>query len=213
MLSLGFAEKTAKIFLKFRSKGFIFKHKQDLKKVFGISDNFYNKLESYILIKSNLPEQKNNLTIENKSNITEVKPEAVSALKNKNNSTIELNSADSLTLLEINGIGPSFAKRILKYRVLLGGFSKIDQLKEVYGFTDELYDKIKLQVLVNATLIKKLNLNKTDFKTINKHPYLSYELTKSIFEWKRKTNITKENISGILNDEVLYQKLIPYLEF
>ena len=44
LLALGFSEKTARIFLKYRSKGFVFKKKEDLKKVFGVSDNLYNKL-------------------------------------------------------------------------------------------------------------------------------------------------------------------------
>ena len=206
LLTLGFKEKTAGIFVKFRNKGFVFKQKQDLKKVYGITDNFYDRLEPYILLKNNFAENK-------------TKPEASSetliAVKTKTapNKITELNGADSLALLEINGIGPAFAKRILKYRGLLGGFIKPEQLKEVYGFTEEMYDKIRTQVSVNASFIKKINLRKDDFKAINKHPYLSYELTKSIFDFKRKTNITKDNLGGILNDELLLQKLLPYLEF
>ena len=203
LLTLGFSEKMAGIFLKFRNKGFVFKQKEDLKKVFGISDNFYNKLAAYVLIKNPdaLPDK------------SETRPVNESSVKNNKIKNTELNSADSLALLEINGIGPSFVKRILKYRGMLGGFAKPEQLKEVYGFSDEIYDKIKSQVSVNAALIKKINLATDDFKTVNRHPYITYELCKSIFDWKRKTNITRDNIAGILNDEVLYQKLIPYLEF
>ncbi len=203
LLTLGFTEKTARIFLKFRGKGFVFKEKSDLKKVFGISENFYNKLESYVLIK-------NSSAFENKKGEQKT---SEGIAKNNKLKNIELNGADSIALLELNGIGPSYAKRILKYRSMLGGFVRTEQLKEVYGFTDELYEKIKSQVLVNAALVKKVNLTTDDFKTVNKHPYITYELCKSIFDWKRKTNITKDNIAGILNDEVVYQKLMPYLEF
>jgi len=199
LIALGFKEKTANIFLKFRGKGFVFKEKKDLKKVYGISDNFYAALEPYILI-------------ENASKET-IKAEETVALRKKELISIELNSADSLTLLELNGIGPAFAKRILKYRSLLGGYIKIEQLKEVYGFTDELYDKIKSHLTVNTPAVKKIDLNTDDFKTVNKHPYLTYELTKLIFNQRRKAPITKENLKEVLNDESVYEKVLPYLIF
>ncbi len=204
LIQLGFNKKTAQTFLKFRDRGFVFKQKSDLKKVYGISENFYSKLEPYIII-----ENKNSATKlnSNKSQST------VTASANKNQTKVELNTADSLTLLDINGIGPAFAKRILKYRSLLGGFVSVEQLKEVYGFTDEMFEKIKPNVTVNADLIKKLNLNKDDFKSINKHPYLSYELTKTLFDWRKKTVITAVNLKDIINDDQAYNKLMPYLSF
>lgn len=204
LIQLGFNKKTAQTFLKFRDRGFVFKQKSDLKKVYGISENFYSKLEPYIII-----ENKNSATKlnSNKSQST------VTASANKNQTKVELNTADSLALLDINGIGPAFAKRILKYRSLLGGFVSVEQLKEVYGFTDEMFEKIKPNVTVNADLIKKLNLNKDDFKSINKHPYLSYELTKTLFDWRKKTVITAVNLKDIINDDQAYNKLMPYLSF
>ena len=46
---------------------------------------------------------------------------------------VELNSADSTTLQLLHGIGPAFARRIVRYREKLGGFSNKEQLLEVYG--------------------------------------------------------------------------------
>src|SRR5690606_7484140 len=126
---------------------------------------------------------------------------------------LELNSADSLQLLELKGIGPSYAKRILKYRSILGGYVSLEQLKEVYGFDEELFEKVKPYVEVNPSLVKKIKINSDDFKIVNKHPYITYELTKTIFDWRRKTVITETNFKDILNDEVLYNKLLPYLIF
>lgn len=201
---LGFNKKSAQTFLKFRDRGFVFKEKIDLKKVYGISDNFYSKLEPYIII-----ENKNSA-----ANLNSNKSESnVTASANKNQTKVELNTADSLALLDINGIGPAFAKRILKYRSLLGGFVSVEQLKEVYGFTDEMFEKIKPNVTANAELIKKINLNKDDFKTVNKHPYLSYELTKTLFDWRRKTVITATNLKDIINVDQAYNKLMPYISF
>jgi competence protein ComEA len=204
LIQLGFKDKTANTFLTFRNKGFVFKQKTDLKKVYGISDNFYSKLEPYILIETN-----------SEQNVQDKKQPITSANLDKPQTTkkVELNTVDSLALISLNGIGPSFAKRILKYRNMLGGFISIEQLKEVYGFTEELYDKVKSNVNVDAALIKKINLNTDDFKVINKHPYLSYELTKIIFDWRKKTVITASNLKDILNDNSVYNKLLPYINF
>lgn len=204
LLQLGFKEKTAKTFLKFRDKGFVFKQKKDLQKVYGISDNFYAQLEPYILIE-------NKVTSEQKN--SEQKNVVSTPIKSQTKAKVELNSADSLALIELNGVGPSFAKRILKYRSILGGYTSVEQLKEVYGFNDELFEKVKPFVSVDANSVKKLDLNKDDFKVINKHPYLSYELTKTLFDWRKKTVITTTNLKDIINDDAVYNKLLPYLVF
>ncbi len=205
LMQLGFKEKTAKIFLKFRDRGFVFKQKADLQKVYGISDNFYEKLQPYILIESKSGAQQKSAFVEEKT------IEANKKVSEKQ--VIELNTADSIALVGLNGIGPSFAKRILKYKNILGGFVAVEQLKEVYGFNEELFEKVKDLVTIEASLIKKIDLNKDDFKTINKHPYLSYELTKAIFDQRRKTPITAANLKEIINEGSVYNKLLPYLLF
>ena len=204
LIQLGFKEKTAKTFLTFREKGFVFKQKSDLQKVYGISDNFYSKLEPYILIESKIGQKNsdNNQTIISNT-----------IAKKQTNKTVELNTSDSIMLLSLNGIGPAFAKRIIKYRSVLGGYTSIKQLKEVYGITEELYEKVKPFISLDASGIKKINLNKDDFKVINKHPYLSYELTKSIFDWRKKTVITATNLKDIVIDDSVYKKLLPYMDF
>lgn len=205
LLALGFSEKTARIFLKFRNKGFVFKEKKDLQKVFGVSSLLYARLEPYIYIEK--------ITESKKQTAKAFQKQAQPVIQKQIQKQVELNSADSLSLMAVNGIGAVYTKRILKYRALLGGFVSVTQLKEVYGFSEEMYQKVSLQVYVDAGKIQKLNLNKDDFKRINKHPYLSYELTKTIFDWRKKTSINSTNLKDLLHDDSLYQKLLPYLAF
>jgi len=203
LLQLGFSKKTAAIFIKYRQKGFQFKTKEDVKTVFGVSDRLYKNLAPYIVISS--PNQiANNSTIVQEPHITK---------KIALPSTIDINTADSAELASLPGIGLAFASRILKYKELLGGYVSVQQLKEVYGFSEEMFLKLEKHVVVKPTGIRKINLNTDAFKTINKHPYLSYEHTKTIFEWRRKTNITPTNLKDILNDAALVEKLLPYLYF
>lgn len=209
---LGLKEKTAQIFLKFRDKGFVFKEKKDLQKVYGISGNLYAQLEPYILISESKHIKKE---ISEKTQAVEKSyPAGIPAASVKPPvSKVELNAADSLSLMSINGIGRSYSKRILKYRAMLGGFVSVEQLKEVYGLSEEVYEKIKNNVTVDQKAIQTLNLNKDEFKVLNKHPYLTYEITRSIFDWRRKTSINSSNLKDILNDPSIYQKLLPYLVF
>jgi len=159
----------------------------------------------------NYPTEKTNdaTAIANKPHIEDA-PAAYPAKKQQ--AIIELNTADSLTLLSLNGIGPTFAGRIIKYRKLLGGFVKKDQLAEVYGFKDN-YEQVKDFVTANGN-VTKINLNTCTFKELNKHPYIEYELTKAIFNLKKKlgkfSSVDEIKQIDLVNAE-LYNKLAPYL--
>lgn len=201
LIKLGFKDKTANTFINYRNKGARFSKKEDVKKVYGVSEELYAKLEAYILISQNTP-------------IAKIGSQQEPGNK-KQIKTIELNSVDSLGLLPLPGIGPAYAKKIIKYRTLLGGFYAVEQLKEVYGFTDSLYQVIKDHVTVNASLVTKIDLNTEDFKKLNAHPYLSYEDTKTIFNYRRKNGpITKmEHLKICISDEAQLKKLSAYLSF
>ncbi len=201
LIKLGLKERTAETFIKFRNRGFVFKQKEDLQKIYGISPKLYSQLEPYILIK-------NTNAIANKKDAS-----TSSALASNSGKKLELNSADSLALIELKGIGPGYAKRILKYRSLLGGFTSIQQVKEIYGMTDDLYQLIASQCTINSSSIKKININTVDFKALNKHPYIDYELTKRIFILKKNGKITEENIAETIEDDLLTAKIKPYLEY
>jgi competence protein ComEA len=160
LIKLGLSERTAATFIKFRNKGFVFKEVSDLKKIYGLNERTFAALEPYVVIKH---QSNQNKTVDAKNN-----PVARTNIKK-----IELNTADSIMLVELKGVGPAYAKRILKYRSLLGGFTKTEQIKEVYGMTNELFELICSQITINSNAISKFNINSIDFKTLNKHPYVS----------------------------------------
>ena len=119
MVRLGFTRFQASNVEKYRKQGGAFSNPHDLLKIYGIDTSFYLSIAKHIRIKQNLPQHVDKGT-------------AAIAY-------VELNSADSLELLGLKGIGPVFASRILKYRNLLGGFYSVSQLLEVYGFPEETY--------------------------------------------------------------------------
>lgn len=60
-----------------------------------------------------------------------------------NSNLINLNSATIEDLKSLNGIGDAKAAGIVEYREKNGGFSSIDQIKEVDGIGEKMFEKIK----------------------------------------------------------------------
>lgn len=56
---------------------------------------------------------------------------------------IPLNRARAEDLGGLPGVGPTLAERIIEYREAHGGFSSLDELKEVKGIKEKTFDKIK----------------------------------------------------------------------
>ena len=61
---------------------------------------------------------------------------------------VNLNTADAEALCTLNGIGASKAEAILAYRREIGGFKSIEQLLEVAGIGDSLFQQIKSSIYI-----------------------------------------------------------------
>lgn len=61
---------------------------------------------------------------------------------------INLNQADKNTLMTLPGIGEAKAEAILVYRQEKGRFSSVEELMQVEGIKDKLYEKLKDKVMV-----------------------------------------------------------------
>ncbi|UOG91494.1 MAG: helix-hairpin-helix domain-containing protein [Candidatus Thiothrix sulfatifontis] len=60
--------------------------------------------------------------------------------------TVNINTADAAALDTLDGIGEKKAEAIVAYRTEHGEFKTLEDLKEVSGIGDKLFDKIKDQV-------------------------------------------------------------------
>lgn len=118
---------------------------------------------------------------------TLVTSEAVDTLlpRPKEHPLIELNSVDSVGLVRVRGIGPYYARKILRYRERLGGFYSPRQLKDLkYQYLN--IDSLLPLFTANPKLIVKRELDTMSFKSVLRHPYLEYEDVQLIFNAKRK---------------------------
>lgn len=65
-----------------------------------------------------------------------------SQTQNTFNGKINLNTCTASDLIAINGIGEARADAIIQYREYLGGYTSVDQIKNIKGIGDKLYEKI-----------------------------------------------------------------------
>lgn len=61
---------------------------------------------------------------------------------------ININTADSTQLQELNGVGPATAEKIIAYRKQNGRFQSIEDIKNVSGIGDKTYEKLKDHIRV-----------------------------------------------------------------
>ena len=61
---------------------------------------------------------------------------------------ININTASAEELDKLPGIGPAIAKAIIDYRTKNGSFKKIEDINEVKGIGDALFEKIKDQITI-----------------------------------------------------------------
>jgi len=196
---LGFSEKQSASIGKFRESGFVFRSKEDLKKLYSVDEEKYRLLQPYIL----LPDKIESRFVK-KENVRQVKPK------------VELNKADTLELDGLRGIGMFRAKKISEYRQKIGGFYSIDQLLEIKGFPDSLLQLVNEQVTIDTLLIRKIRINSISAEELQKHPYFWYGLGKTVVNYRTKHgSFSKpEDLLKIysLKPEV-YKKVVHYLSF
>jgi len=204
---LGLTPKQAKSIKNYEAKGGKFRSKADVKKMYAISDVEYQILEPYIEIPEIEKPEK-----QVKSEVADKQPEKVYPAK-KIRQTVEINTADSADLVEKLQLSPWLSGRVVKYRILLGGYYNTQQLAEVYGFKANILQASLPYIEVDTTLISQIDLNKATFKEILHHPYISYEMTKEIV--KKRDKGKYRSINELLEFDILpdtiFSKVRPYL--
>ena len=71
-----------------------------------------------------------------------------STINNKKDNKININTANSAELDSLSGIGPSKAEAIIKYREENGNFKTIEEIKNVTGIGEGLFEKFKENITI-----------------------------------------------------------------
>lgn len=184
-VKLGLTEKQAAVIEKYKSKGGRFRKPDDLRKIYVISDEMKDRLVPYIHIG-----------------------------RDESFYYIEINTADSAAFEELDGIGPTYASHIIKYRNALGGFCRVDQVGETHGISDSTYQHIKLHLTVNPALVTRIDINEADYETLRRHPYIHAKIAHAIIGYRNMNGKFEsleelKKVKAITNE--IYIKIVPYL--
>lgn len=129
---------------------------------------------------------------------------------------VDINSADTARLQLLRGIGPVYAKRIVKYRSLLGGFVSESQLLEVYGIDTTLFNSIEPHIVISSQPIRKLKINSASLDELRRHPYLDYYQARAILDYRRSVGPLRSSddlLKVNLLDEKTITKISPYIQY
>lgn len=194
-IRLGITEKQVKTIRNYQSKGGNFRSKGDFLKIYGITESQKVVLADYIVIK-----EKETVKNERISEAIMIQ--------------IEINTADSVDLMKLPGIGDKLSKRIVKYRDLLGGFHTVSQLKEVYGLSEQAIFRIEGMIKIDPEKIEKVDLNFAEWNELAKHPYIQKNRAQQIIKYRTKYGSIRD--PSVLRDSMIlnieeYTRLKPYL--
>lgn len=191
LLQLGIPDRIVRTWLNYRKSGGSFKKKEDLKKIYGLSDQLFVRLDPYI---------KFNTT--NQSSIQKIKH-------------LDINQATREEWMALRGIGPAYSNRIVAFRTKLGGFSSVDQVGETYYLPDSTFQSIK-PFLVVSPILKKLEVNHLKETELSVHPYISSKMARVIVAYRQQhgvfTNFEDFKKIKILTEKD-QQRIKAYLSF
>ncbi|WP_420580244.1 ComEA family DNA-binding protein [Reichenbachiella sp.] len=206
-VELGFKKKIAERIINYRRKGGSFREKEDLLKIYGINQKLATAYFDYIIIPQ--PASKP------KPKSTQIKQNFEKLVVEKKNVKFDVNLADTTQFQIVKGIGPVLSSRIVKYRDMLGGFTSTDQLKEVYGIQDEVYERMLNHFDVLIPSAKKININQDSISFLSKHPYLSYKTSRAIIKYRLQhgdyQSVDEIKKIHTISDS-LFRRIAPYLK-
>ena len=217
-VALGLSERQAASILRYEAKGGQFRTKRDVAKMHVVDPELYARWEPFILLpdsfeRKNFAERKSFPEYDRRDSAMDRFPErspyAAKAL-------VEINTADTNRLVEVRGIGPAFARSIIKYRDRLGGFHSLDQLNEVYILRDkpEAVAELRSRLLLDTLMVHRFPLNAFTAEELGPHPYAGWKVAKALVAYRKQHGPfrTVADIKGcVLVTDSVYRKLAPYL--
>jgi DNA uptake protein ComE-like DNA-binding protein len=205
----------------FRKSGKWINSPADFKTVTKVPDSLLLKLSPYFkfpdwVIKKN--QQQNGKTQEytTAKTATVTNPDKFDNKKVVSKPAIDINSALEEDLIAVYGIGPAFAKKILRRRADLGAFVSMDQMED-FDFSPEALAGLRKGFKVGDNpRVTTINVNTASLQQLSRFPYFNRDIAKAIITQRSmKGKIDNfDELSNINDIFTLKSKIIRlYLEY
>lgn len=205
---LGISAKTATTIQNYLLKGGSFKTPEDLKKIYGLKQQDYERLLPYIKIAT----AKEQVTTYDK--VATEKKETPNNNLPHNYTITDINKADTSAFIKLPGIGSKLASRIVNFREKLGGFYSVEQIRETYGIQDSVYQKIKPYLQIGNTPVRKININTASADELKSHPYIKSNIALPVIAYRNEHGVfskVEDLKKVIVVTNEMYEKIAPYL--
>lgn len=230
LVHLGLKPWQASNMLKYRAKNGRYRQAEDLKKLYGMTDSLYQTLLPYIQIDTlSIRLFRDSLYRAQRPQVSPIRADSDTLARDtmpryispKRDTVLNLRTADTTELKLIRGIGAYRAQQIVRYREQLGGFASVEQLREVKALQPLLADSLTadsllMHFILDSVITNPLRINSTRPESLQRHPYLSFEQAKAIYELRRR-KIRLKSIDQLRDLDCLTEadllRLQPYLSF
>ena len=114
---------------------------------------------------------------------------------------LDINKADSAAFDDLPGIGPYFAGKMVSYRASLRGYSRKEQLMEIYNFDSEKYNA--LEDLITCSSPEPYPLWSLSEEELSKHPHISRQEAHGIVLFRQHHSPSECTLEGLKKAGVL----------
>jgi DNA uptake protein ComE-like DNA-binding protein len=225
---LGLSEHLTQTIQHYIEKGGRFRKAEDLKKLYGLRPDAYERLLPYVRI----PKTPDNIRarsgyyaksvynlpgVKKADSFFNTRPARLNygpEFSGKNMEPTDINLADSVDWSRLPGIGAKLASRIVHFREKLGGFFQVDQVAETFGLPDSTFQKIKPFLRMSQTRLIQLDLNNATKESLQAHPYIRWQVAREIIAFRIQHggyHSVDELLQLVQMDPVKFEKIKPYL--
>lgn len=211
-VALGLTPRQAEAIHRYEASGGRFRSKRDVARMRVVDPELFAKWEPYIQLPDSLSDHRT--YAEAAPAKAWLRDDAVRTATTR--PRIDVNTADTGLLVQVRGIGPAFARSIVKYRDRLGGFHSLDQLGEVYILRDkpDAVVRLKEELSLDTQAVRRFPVNTLTAEDLGPHPYAGWRVAKALVAYRKMHGPFRklEDIKGcaLVTDSV-YRKLAPYL--
>lgn len=181
-VQMGFSEKQAQSIVDFKNKYGDFKTKEDIRKLYVVSEEKYEEIAPFIQIPQ-VEYRSDNFEKEDEFEIT----------------LVELNSANSDELEKLRGIGPTYSKRIISYRDKIGGFVDKEQIDALY-ISDDAKEALNQYGIIDPSVIEKKNINEINKEELRSIPYSNWSVVALVLKQRERQPLT--NLDFLTSDVI-----------
>ena len=198
LLRLGLKPWQIKNIYRYRAKGGVYSRPSDFARLYGLTVKQYRTLEPYIRISpdylpaSTLYPEKDSRQFGSSNAYSSIRssgdpssinnhPASSYSPKLSPGESVVLNIADTTVLKRVPGIGSYFARAIMRYGIRLGGYCRVEQLREINGFPEEALPYFTIQ----DPKVRQLNVNQLTLEELRRHPYINFYQARAILDYRR----------------------------